>query len=456
VDGAGTAAAAARRLLADVGLLDPGAGDAMTCPAATPLQAWAASGAMALTGRPDGPPLAAPGDPAGATAAGLAVLARCTALRAGAAPELPDAGVLAERGAVAGLHRSGPWSAGGAMRCLPARDGWLALSLARPEDVELVPALVEDADPGEAWGAVARWLGGRGAAEAAERAQWLGLPAAAVPDRPGVLDDAHAAHRGGVVPVLRRDGGPRRPLRERPLVVDLTALWAGPLCAHLLGLAGADVVKVESVHRPDGARRGPAAFYDLLHAGHRSVALDLTAADGRRELGALLARADVVLEASRPRAMAQLGVDPARLVADGAIWTSITAYGRSGPWAGRVGFGDDVAAAAGLVVRDAGEPLPCGDALADPLTGAWAAAATAAALLGDRGCLLDVSMRDVVAAAGAGPAEPHTVHPTLRGWEVVAADGRRPVAEPRRREPAGRAAPLGADTDAVLRELGVR
>ncbi|MCW2746419.1 MAG: hypothetical protein JWM48_2969 [Mycobacterium sp.] len=457
VEGAGSVATAARRLLAGLGLLDARARDAVTCPATTPLAAWAASGAMALSGRPDGPPLAAPGDPAGAATAALLVLAGCTALRTGgAAPELPGAGVLAERAAVAGLRRSGPWSAGGAMRCLPARDGWLALSLARPEDVELVPALVEDAGPGEAWGAVARWLGGRGAVEAAERAQWLGLPAAAVPDRPGALRDEQAEHRGGTVPVLRQTGGPRRERRGRPLVVDLTALWAGPLCAHLLGLAGADVVKVESVHRPDGARRGPAVFYDLLHAGHRSVALDLAAADGRRELGALLARADVVLEASRPRAMAQLGVDPAQLVADGTIWTSITAYGRSGPWAGRVGFGDDVAAAAGLVIRDAGEPLPCGDALADPLTGTWAAAATAAALLGDRGCLLDVSMRDVVAAAAAGTAEPHTVHPTLPGWEVVAADGSRPVAEPRRREPAGRAAPLGADTDAVLRELGVR
>ena len=40
-----------------------------------------------------------------------------------------------------------------------------------------------------------------------------------------------------------------------PLVVDLSALWAGPLCAHLLGLAGARVVKVESLGRPDGARR---------------------------------------------------------------------------------------------------------------------------------------------------------------------------------------------------------
>ncbi|GAB2869516.1 CoA transferase [Nocardioides pacificus] len=60
---------------------------------------------------------------------------------------------------------------------------------------------------------------------------------------------------------------------------------AGPLCAHLLGLDGARVVKVESTTRPDGARRGPAAFFELLHAGHAQLTLDLaTDVDVLREL----------------------------------------------------------------------------------------------------------------------------------------------------------------------------
>ena len=51
---------------------------------------------------------------------------------------------------------------------------------------------------------------------------------------------------------------PARPDVTGLLVVDLSALWAGPLCGGLLAGAGATVVKVESTHRPDGARRGPA------------------------------------------------------------------------------------------------------------------------------------------------------------------------------------------------------
>ena len=90
-------------------------------------------------------------------------------------------------------------------------------------------------------------------------------------------------------------------------VVDLTALWAGPLCGDLLARGGAQVVKVESLGRPDGARRGPAAFFDQLNAHKRSVALDFTTTGGRARLAGLLVAADVVLESSRPRALDQLG-----------------------------------------------------------------------------------------------------------------------------------------------------
>ena len=89
-----------------------------------------------------------------------------------------------------------------------------------------------------------------------------------------------------------------------PLVVDLSSLWAGPLCAHLLGLAGARVVKLESTRRPDGARSGPPDFFSLLNAGKASVALDFGTRCGRGKLRRLLERADIVVESARPRALA--------------------------------------------------------------------------------------------------------------------------------------------------------
>src|SRR5205814_1300319 len=131
--------------------------------------------------------------------------------------------------------------------------------------------------------------------------------------------------------------------------------------------------------RPDGARRGEPAFFDLLNGGSSSVALDLRAPDGRSRLADLLAQADVVIEGSRPRALAQLGLAAEDVVAsrERITWVSITAYGREQGM--RTGYGDDTAAAGGLVTSTGG-PVFVGDAIADPLTGVNAALAAWAGL----------------------------------------------------------------------------
>jgi crotonobetainyl-CoA:carnitine CoA-transferase CaiB-like acyl-CoA transferase len=236
-------------------------------------------------------------------------------------------------------------------------------------------------------------------------------------------------------------------LAGAPLVVDLSSLWAGPLCARLLADAGARVVKVESVARPDGARSGPAAFYDRLHAGHRSVAVDFATAAGREALRRLVAAADVVIEASRPRALAQLGVDAAAAVRGGVrVWVSITGYGRGHDG---VAFGDDAAVAGGLVAwAPDGRPRFAGDAVADPLTGLAAAGATRSALRSGGGWLLDVSMSHVAAEVAAA-TPPGTPWPPGGPAEACPPRVRAPA-------PAAAARPLGADTAAVLAELGAR
>ncbi|GAA1869932.1 CoA transferase [Asanoa iriomotensis] len=444
VAGAGPAAVRARDLLSLLGTA-PDAGSGLTIDLAgapSPLTDWAASGAMALTGRADGPALVAPGEPATAVRAALAVFAGLTRARTGRDPDLPGPGLLAERAAIAGFTRKGPISCGGAFRLLSTIDGWLGISLPRAGDLDLVPALTEGRTGTDPWADVAGWARRRGTVAAADRAQLLGIAAAALPR--GSPDDEQLRHRRQLAgsdrtAAIFTRGGPRAG-RGAPLVVDLTSLWAGPLCAHLLGRAGAKVVKVEGVRRPDGARAGPRAFFDLLHAGHAAVALDLTEPSGLAALKALVGRADIVLEASRPRAMRQLGIDAEQAVANGTSWVSITAYGRTGPWQHRVGFGDDVAAAAGMVVREGGKPLPCGDAIADPLTGVYGAVAAAAALLGENAWLVDIAMRDVTMLAAQGP-----VHPP----------GDVEVSAPVARQPTAAAHALGADTEVVLRRLGL-
>jgi hypothetical protein len=434
---------------------------------------------MALTGPAEGPPALAPGAPASALAGALADFGRLTQLRTGAvALDLPGTGLLGERAALAGLSRRAPRSVGGAFRALRAADGWLGLSLARPDDIALLPALTDGdlpaidlahsdspdgdlagaaparddlarADPvGDTWRMLSVWLADRELGPVVERARLLGLPAAPIPAGPVPTRRP---------PVLCSPGGPREPsLPAAPLVVDLTSLWAGPLCAHLLGLAGARVVKVESRARPDGARAGTPAFFDLLHAGHRSVALDFGAPGDLAALRRLLARADVVLEASRPRALRQLGLDAEEYVAGGTIWASLTAYGRTGEDAQRIGYGDDVAAAAGLVAHCGDVPYPVGDAIADPLAGARAAAAVAAALLSPRGQLLDISMYDVAAEAASTPVPVSPAEVIATGpesWAVRTAAGLVPVRPPRSRQPRSVAAFLGRDTREVLAGL---
>nr|WP_249358183.1 CoA transferase [Nocardia cyriacigeorgica] len=352
--------------------------------------------------------------------------------------DVDGARLLAERAALLGLTRRGRISPGGGCRLLPSADGWAAVSCVRPDDPHLLAAAIGAAvDVGNPWPRVSEWVRGHCGAELAERAELLGVAAGPVDPRP------------------RPDQAPD-PLRPRSvtgaLVVDFSALWAGPLCAHLLGLAGARVVKVETPDRLDGARRGNPDFYALLHHGHESVVLDPSDPAGRRALHALVDAADIVVEASRPRALARFGLDAEAAVASGAVWVSITAAGRNSD---RIGFGDDIAAAAGLVAVDHdGAPVFVGDAIADPLTGLTAAALAMSTPVGGAGMLWDISMTDVVANT-LSPARSAMVRQEQDTWVIESATGSIPVHPPRARMPRGPAPRPGADTTDVLRSLGI-
>jgi hypothetical protein len=388
------------------------------------VQRWADSGAMALTGLPDEPL----GPPAGLVE-GVDRLARSF-------PGLDAVALLGERAALMGLWRRGAVSCGGSCRLLPSADGVMAVSLPRAEDMEAVPAWLElDVVPASVpamWSAVASNLRDGDPAQLLARAQLLGLPVALVGESVGHL---------GVTRSSLGDAPPR-PDPTGLVVVDLSALWAGPLCGGLLARAGATVVKVESTQRPDGARRGPLEFFDLLNGRKQSVALDWRSHDGLRVLRDLLQRADIVIEASRPRALAQLGLVAPDLVRAGGprVWVSITGYGRSGDAANRIAFGDDAAAAGGLVVWRDRLPLFCADAVADPLTGLTAADACLGALASGGRWLLDVSM----AAVSAGMSGP-----------TIPTPGGLAVAQPQARPVEAHAPALGADTARVLAELGI-
>jgi CoA-transferase family III len=392
-----------------------------------PVSAWASRGAMALTGWPEHPGLGPP-SPLVRRLEEVAQRLAVTTAAVGHPVMIDPIALLTERAALAGLHRAGTTSCGGGTRLLAGADGWLALSLARGNDADLVPAWLElepPAWPGppvevddDLWAVVQRCVAVRPVAELEARAVLLGLPVGVLPL--GHIGPAEADFFDGLP--VRADALGHAPARtlDGLVVVDLSSLWAGPLCGRILADAGATVVKVESVGRPDGARSGPTEFFDLMNAGKASVGVHLDRPDGIRALGRLVARADVVIEASRPRALEQLGFDAAVLGRDGPqVWVSITGHGRVGSGRDRVAFGDDAAIAGGLAAWHDGHPCFCADAVADPCTGLVAAAATVTALAEGGRWLLDVAMAqvsahlagftlDASAATEVAPSRPHT------------------------------------------------
>ena len=309
--------------------------------------------------------------------------------------------LLGGRAAMLGLTAGGQVSAGGATRLLPGRDGWCALTLSRPDDIDAVPALVErDGIGADPWPAVRHGVRRLGVSAFAERARLLGLPV-------GVLGETRPS------PIRLRRIGDRR---ARPatadllvadlLVADLSSMWAGPLCGALLARAGATVVKVETATRPDGTRSGPTAFFDWMNGDKLSYRVDFEAPEGLRRL---LRVADVVIESSRPGALERHGVG----VADfgprhGGVWIRITGHGTEGERGAWVAFGDDAAVSGGLVGGRESSPQFCGDALADPLTGLHATDAVLRSLARGGGELADLSMAAVAAHYAGVPRDAET------------------------------------------------
>ncbi|MGH8530924.1 MAG: CoA transferase [Nevskiales bacterium] len=420
------AAAYAQQLLDSFGLR---AANALDLPDEHPALSWARSGLMALTGHADGPPLMCP-VPLAACADGM-LAALASLAPAGSLDGLRGSRLLAERAAITGYTRRGAIAPGGC-HLLECADGWLAVNLTRDEDWQMLPAWLE-CDVSADWGGITSIVSARSAWELVERARELGLAVAVNPSFPqGICPPPFGRGAGvraypadGPHPSLR-DTFSQREKDESPLVVDLSSLWAGPLCSHLLQLCGAEVFKLESLQRPDGARNGHFAFFDLLNHGKRSVTLDFATDQGRAQLRELLAKADIVIEGTRPRALRQLGIEAETLIRDNPrlTWVSITGHGRGDPQENWIAYGDDAGVAAGLseiMYQASGQRVFVGDAIADPLTGLHAAVAAYASFQQGGGRLLSLSLVDVVRRCVAFdlPSSLRALRQRQREWSAL-------------------------------------
>jgi itaconate CoA-transferase len=165
---------------------------------------------------------------------------------------------------------------------------------------------------------------------------------------------------------------------------------AGPLCTRLLADLGADVVKVEQPGRGDVTRgwdtiaRGLSSGFVWVNRGKRSVALDVKDPAARPALERLVSASDVFLQNLTPGWAERVGLDEpsVRSLRPDVVYTEISGYGPDGPYAERSAYDLVMQGEAGVlsVTGTAEEPARVGVSICDLATGAYAAAATAAAL----------------------------------------------------------------------------
>nr|WP_140404583.1 CoA transferase [Sphingomonas sp. CDS-1] len=299
-----------------------------------------------------------------------------------------SAAAVLDRSDTLSLAPASAISPNGTCRLIAARDGWLAVNLPRADDIDLVPAWTGCGVDEPHWAAIDAAAQATAADEMVRSGVELGLAVARLDESASEVQAARL-HRLAPACTARQ--------RSELRVVDLSALWAGPLCASFLADAGHRVVKVQARTRPDPTARFAPLLDARLNGGKERLSIDFTPAN----LGTLLEDADILVTSARPRAFDTMGLTPEWFLSrrPGRVWVAITGHGWMGAGAGRIGFGDDAAIAGGLVDWHEGRPRFAGDALADPLAGLVAAAAAFEAVEAGGGLLVDVALSRAAARA---------------------------------------------------------
>ena len=326
------------------------------------------------------------------------------------------------------------------------------------------------------------WLDAMTVAELVELSQAMRIPAAPVSDGESILACPQYAERGFFIEGGRdlgrfvRPGAPFRlsktpvalPLPAPPLgavagpgwnedraatteaaavdvalpfaglkVFDLSTFWAGAYLTCYLGAFGADVIKIESIQRPDGHRysgallregddwyeRGP--LWQGTNLNKRDITLDLTSEAGRELALRLASQADVVVENFSPRVVEQFGLDYDSLVKvnPDVVMVRMPGFGLAGPWRDYVGWALNIEQLSGMsACTGYADGPPCNlQGPADPVAGVHAAVALLAALEHKRctgeGQLIEVAQIEVGAAVTAEPVIEYSLTGKVRPRE---------------------------------------
>jgi crotonobetainyl-CoA:carnitine CoA-transferase CaiB-like acyl-CoA transferase len=305
---------------------------------------------------------------------------------------------------------------------------------------ELLAAMTGHADEIDA--IMDEWLADKTREQAVELAQELRLPFTEVRTPGEVLAEPHHRERGSFVTIDHPGAGPvlqpGAPFRmhgtpwiagpapmlgqhsgegwlaavpetsttrtgPKPLsglrVIDFTNAVAGPIASSILADLGAEVIKIEApTSRPKvAAGTAPLAegastpsydrmmLFNELNHGKRSLALDVSAPEGRSIFLELAAKADAVVQNFAPRVMGNLGLDYEALhaVNPRIVLASMPAFGLSGPFRDRISYGPGIDAMSGLSHLTGyadGPPMKPGNFFCDQQAGVLAAFAVCSAL----------------------------------------------------------------------------
>ena len=372
------------------------------------------------------------------------------------------------------------------MGIVRAADGWLGINcltgqhwldvcamLGLPEYGELqVAIMLGGPERGEFFEKAQPWLSEHTVGEIVELSQAMRIPASPVNDGATVLDCPQYLERGffldagGADWSFRRPGAPFRlsktpalPPRPAPRlgssasdatsssvfdgagtdpskpfadvkVLDLTTFWAGAYLTCYLGAFGAEIVKVESIQRPDGFRYSGAwahegeqwyersGMWQATNLDKRDITLDLTSEQGRDLIRRLVREADVVVENFSPRVIEQFGLDYESLVElkRDVILVRMPGFGLSGPWREYVGWALNFEQTSGMAaVTGYADGPPCTlQGPADPIVGVHAGVGLLAALEHRRrtgeGQLIEIAQVEVTACVTAEPVIDYTMN----------------------------------------------
>ena len=387
----------------------------------------------------------------------------------------------------------------------PAKDGWVGFCTITGQQFKDFCVVIDDPDMADdpalsladgrmdhrddVWRRIARYTKAHTVDEIVEKAILLRVPVAPIGDGSRVAQIDHFAERGVYVenpggftqprvPYLLSCRSPRpvapapplgeadeellgvgeaatglvpSPRRSEPSlplaglrVCDLATFWAGPVASCLLSALGADVIKVESIQRPDGMRFASGLQRDDLwewspvthgaNTGKRSVTLDLSSDDGLAQVKRLVEMSDIVIENYSPRVVENFGLDwdeVHRLNPD-AIMVRMPAFGLTGPWRDRTGFAMTIEQASGLafVCGDPDGPPLVPRGICDQLGGMHAVFATLLALehraQTGEGQLVEVPLIE----AGLNAAAEQVIEWTAYGHLLQRQGNRSPYAAP--------------------------